>query len=399
MKLADPIDKDLEEEMKFLDAHPKPASTTKRPKKRGKDVSNASSSNTMDITNSSITSVATDTVLNEVLDMEDQRVTRSKRMKMGKSAGKSANEEASDVKKPDVKGKDCIITHDRPAKFKTSDFDSPAWIKQRSTLILPKKDRPLPSPQCSYIVEIHDHNYGLWTSMTTDLESVAGNWEAMSSTCQMYSKSMNLTNRIESVFGVRLNWDNRDWLAHSLWPRDGPYDRSDAFEINTEALGDCLLAACSRLVYGTQNHTRELRTRMTVEGIEYKDWYLDSENLRLDLPYLNSDTDIVEKYVLFSGTKKTGEDCYKSEVMRCFSSGAHCALWQIHHLSSVIARPIITVFPEFDDTEEQPLRYYHNRTIMPRPVESRAADPVTIMWTMASPFGGSFTNHFVAAVR
>ena len=57
-----------------------------------------------------------------------------------------------------------------------------------------------------------------------------------------------------------IDWDYQDSLAHSLWPQDGPFDRQDAFEVNTSACGDCLPCAVSRIVYITEHCAHEIRT-------------------------------------------------------------------------------------------------------------------------------------------
>ena len=179
--------------------------------------------------------------------------------------------------------------------------------------------------------------------------------------------------------------------------------RSDSFEIMTRAVGDCLLDAVSRLVYANQNHARELRTRMTLEAVVNSNWYLMDENLGINLPRLDTAHSLVERYSLYAGTQaKDYKTTYEQEVIRCFKSGEYCGLWQIHHVSSVIGCPIICLFPEIEDVEDEaPLRYFHNRTIYPREVARRSAEPITIMWSKASPVqeGVTLVNHIVPVIR
>ena len=100
--------------------------------------------------------------------------------------------------------------------------------------------------------------------------------------------------KITTLFNVRLDWDSFDTLAHSLWLRDAPYDRENSFQINTEAVGNCLLSSASRLVSGTQNNSRELRTHITVEGLYYKNWYMQNDNLAIGLPALETNYTLPE---------------------------------------------------------------------------------------------------------
>ena len=297
---------------------------------------------------------------------------------------------------------DVQIVSQRKAHLKQVEFENPAQFT--NALLLPKKSRP--PAEFLHLTPPMDHNYSVWQSVTSDLKqctrskSTALTFADMKTVCSTYCDNVGL-DRIVSLYNVRLDWDNQDVIAHSLWPRDGPFDRSEAFEITTEAVGDCLSAAISRLVYGNQYHTREIRTRMTVEGVLFHDWYLDNENLGLDLPILHTEKSLKEKYKLYSGTHQNDTSmCYMAEVVRCFQSNAECALWQLHHMSTVIGRPIISIFPEFDDVEDEaPLRFYHNRTILPRLEEDRENEAVIIMWTKASPLSGDLVNHFVPVVR
>ncbi len=140
---------------------------------------------------------------------------------------------------------------------------------------------------------------------------------------------------------------------------------------------------------------------MTVEAIRHKSWYIEHDNLALSLPPLETGETFPERYALFAQSSASSVfEVYDQETFRCFTTNSYCGLWQMHHLASVIARPIISVFPEFDDEEDiAPLRYYHNRIIVPRCTEHRRNQPVVIMWTKASNFSTDVANHFVAVVK
>lgn len=390
MPFVEQIDRELTEELKKVTSpcktRPHTASKRKAESVSQHDVSNSnvSQSTISDILDSS---TGTDKILGGVIEMETEGYRTRSRSKLTPREDSSSN--------------DLIFVSKQIPSFKQDEFVCKDWLKEREVIILPKSQRPTAAQGCVHIVSA-DHHYAQWPSVTLDLSNCSDINE-MKTVIDMYQKNTTLDTNITTIFNVRLDWDNRDSLAHSLWPRDGPFDRSDAFEINTEAIGDCLPCAVSRLVFGTQNHARELRTRMTVEAILHKEWYLDHFNLALDLPQLETSYTLVEKYALFCGTTALVPDplqCYDAEVTRCMTTNSYCGLWQIHQLSSVIGRPIITVFPEFDDMEDTaPLRYYHNRSIMPRVEEARVKDPVIIMWTKASAFSQNLANHFVAVVK
>ena len=103
------------------------------------------------------------------------------------------------------------------------------------------------------------------------------------------------------------------------------------------------------------------------EVIMNKAWYLNTKNLAINLPNLETGILPPEKYALFSGSSGgTPRDCYNKETIRCFKTNAYCRLWQIHHLAFVMGRSIVSIFPEFEDVEDDaPLWYYHKRVIYP----------------------------------
>ena len=103
----------------------------------------------------------------------------------------------------------------------------------------------------------------------------------MLSVINCYSANSKIGVEVSSVHNYRIDWDHLDTLAHSLWPRDGLYYRSDSFQKNTSAAGDCLPCSISRLVAGTEFHAQELRTCMTIEAVKNRTWYLDHNNLIL----------------------------------------------------------------------------------------------------------------------
>ena len=194
-----------------------------------------------------------------------------------------------------------------------------------------------------------------------------------------------------------IDWDYQDSLAHSLWPQDGPFDRQDAFEVNTSAYGDCLLCAISRIVYGTEHCACEIRTQMTVKAILHRDWYLEHNNLSVNLAALNTKYKLPEQYALFSGSAAVDfQKAYDLETIWCFTSYEYCGLWQMHQCASVIGRPIVSVFPEFEDIEDEaPLHYFHNRILYPQDEADQSNVPAIVMWTKASPLSTQIASHFI----
>lgn len=291
-----------------------------------------------------------------------------------------------------------IITRSKKAKMKQHDFTTANWLKERNILILPEKERP--TPDVINVMTPVMHDYQNWKDIEADLTCCMKDYEKLRTCAESQLAVLEGNDQVGTLFNYRLTWDKQDTLAHSLFPRDGPYDRSQAFEITTRSVGDCLLDAMSRLTFGNQNHARELRTRMTLEGLAHEQWYLEHDNLGINLPLLTTDHSLPERYALHSGTRSDDfTNAYRQEIKRCFKNGEYCGLWQIHQLATVVGRPITSVFPEFDDMEDDaPLRYYYNRIIYPRREQDRSKETAVIMWTKASPFAEDLANHIVPVV-
>lgn len=382
------------------------------PKKKPK--ASADTDKTDVVENSSRNTSLEDDTLEEVAAKPITRSTRASSRKAGKTSEEICKEDSKSDDKPATKVKrkrgrppksntsedSIIITSERKAKLKQHDFTTASWLKERNILILPEEQRPKPDLEDTLSPILH--NYTHWNQIESDLRSCLNNYERMATCAQCHVTGMDGSDdKVETFFGKRLTWDKQDTLAHSLFPRDGPYDRSLAFEITTGAVGDCFLDAISRLTFGNQNHSRELRTRMTLEGLAFEEWYLSHENLAIKLPLLTTTHSLPQRYALYSGTSSSDYNhVYREEIKRCFKDGQYCALWQIHQMATVIGRPITSIFPEFDDVEDEaPLRYYHNRIIYPRREEDRCNETAVIMWTKSSPFSDELANHIVPVVK
>ena len=140
------------------------------------------------------------------------------------------------------------------------------WLKDRSTIIVNKPQRPLVTLP-TIIADSEFTQLQFWTMYLSDLSTCGEDIGKMSHIINCYLDNSEISIHISSVHNYHLDWDHLDMLAHSLWPRDGTYDRSESFQINTSAAGDCLPSSISILVAGTEFHTRELRTCMTIEAI------------------------------------------------------------------------------------------------------------------------------------
>ena len=223
-------------------------------------------------------------------------------------------------------------------------FQLKVWLKERDILVVPPISRV--KPDITEIQTVDRHDYNLWQNLEKDISVCRGNYSRVSNVFDEHSRIIPKSKLVVcSIYNKCIDYENHDNLAHSLIPRDGNIDHSDSFEIMTRAVGDCLLDAISCLVYANQNHSRELRTRLTFKAILNAEWYLMDGNLGINMPQLDTAHSLVERYSLYSGTQaKDYKTTYEQEVMCCFKSGEYCGLWQIHQVSSIIGCPIICLF-------------------------------------------------------
>ena len=164
-------------------------------------------------------------------------------------------------------------------------FDSSNWFAEHDVFIVKKSERP--GKSSTFVINPPFPHFSYWERFKWDLELCEKDIDRMKQCVEAYLQLVPENGyKITTLFNIRLDWDSLDTLAHSLWPMDGPYDRENSFQINTEDVGNCLLSSASRLVSGTQNHSRELRTHITVEGLNYKNWYMQNDNLTIELPAL-----------------------------------------------------------------------------------------------------------------
>ena len=197
------------------------------------------------------------------------------------------------------------------------------WLKEKDVLVVPPISHV--KPDITEIWTVDRHDYNLWQNLEKDISVCRGKFSRVSNIChEHYTKIQKSRFVVSSIYNKCLDADNHDTLVHSLIPRDGNIDRSDSFEIMTRADSDCFLDAISQLVYAYQNHTHELRTRITLEAVLNAEWYLMDGNLGINIPQLDTAHSLVERYSLYAGTQaKDYKTTYEQEVIHCFKSGGN----------------------------------------------------------------------------
>ena len=186
-----------------------------------------------------------------------------------------------------------IVSTKKSSFVQRNGFASSNWVAEHDVFIVKKSERPQKSS--TFVINPPFSHFSYWERFKQDLELCEKDIDRMKQCEEAYLQLVPENGyKITTLFNVRLDWDSLDTLAHSLWPRDAPYNRENSFQINTEAVGNCLLSSASRIISGTQNNLRELRTHITVEGLYYKNWYMQNDNLAIGLPALETNYTLPE---------------------------------------------------------------------------------------------------------
>ena len=135
-------------------------------------------------------------------------------------------------------------------------------------------------------------------------------------------------------------------------------------------------------VSGDESLATELRVRTMIELAAWVDVYLQQYH-----------DDKFEEYCGVS---------YDEAVKDCSTDGGYASVWTICALASVIARPIVSVYPLINGVDDV-LPIVLNKTMRPRRPVTELHDNVYIMWTRAeepTDRGVMWTsNHFVPLAR
>ena len=177
---------------------------------------------------------------------------------------------------------------------------------------------------------------------------------------------------------------NVDTSAENLMPSD--FIRRSAFvPVAVEGDGNCLARVGSVFAYKNQLHHCEIRARIVMELVLHKSLYLNPSHLRKGTSCNDKQSSKLPfSYAMYSdlytpGTKLTLEiieTIYQQEVMNVTKPKVYLGIWQIFALSSVLGRPLLSVYPERGNPN---VRSDLNRTIIPR--EEKYSEPAAIMWT------------------
>lgn len=194
--------------------------------------------------------------------------------------------------------------------------------------------------------------------------------------------------------GLHVNED-----ALQIWPTDIPQD-CILYPVKVGADGNCLPYTRSILAFGNQDRAAEIRVKIIVEAVLYIDLYLSQVYLRMGIETANKD--LAKIYAFYSDeyeanitrTQDQITEIYKKEVLKITKDKSSMGIWQIFALSSVLKRPIFSVYPNLGNPS---VRKDLHRVILPR--QTRSPSMTYVMWTTTRTDmveNHWIPNHFVA---
>ena len=225
--------------------------------------------------------------------------------------------------------------------------------------------------------------------------------------CQNFTELENMVNKtslpgnVSVAFNFQISRDIKDNLATDLYPEDGPLPKKHCLPIWTKGDGSCFFNSISRLCFGNDSHSIELRVRTIFEAVKNKTSYLNHEYLcrGFSNPYHSGIhlADIYRQYGADSLQSLCRDKHYEQEVMDLRKDNTYCGIWQVHQMANVIHSGIHLVFPM---QGLNTVRKDMNRMIFPSDVQGQHGQYlpyIIIMWTKSS--ANSSINHFVPVVR
>ena len=149
--------------------------------------------------------------------------------------------------------------------------------------------------------------------------------------------------------------------------------------------GNCLPRCGSMIAYGTEEYHGDMRARIAIELITFRDVYLDSEYLSRGWPKSRTPLPSATSLAMYSDfympveralTAEDVGDIYDREINELLHYKSFMGMWQLFALSSVLGCPLVSVYPPRGDRAAVKDM---NRLILPR--IRRDQEPRFIMWS------------------
>lgn len=172
-----------------------------------------------------------------------------------------------------------------------------------------------------------------------------------------------------------------DKASMSLVPNDDGLE--NLFPCLIYGDGNCLPRCGSLFAYGTENKHLDIRARIVLHLVKYKEIYLNADFIRNDRQKSTNDARTFAMFSeFFSGENLTDlavQRIFEKEVFSIRKSGTYMGAWQMAALANVLNRPVRSVYPLYGG---QTVRKELNRTFFPFTSEKQQDQgTVYILWT------------------
>ncbi|KAK6174428.1 hypothetical protein SNE40_017706 [Patella caerulea] len=209
------------------------------------------------------------------------------------------------------------------------------------------------------------------------------NYEELCSLCTSYLKEIQAypIDPVANLDILEMKDGVIDKLALELIPDDFSENRFPVLIIGD---GNCLPRCSSKFIFGNEENHVEMRSRIVIEMVLNKETLTDSVLLCRGLSVKE---DLVKSYVMYSDEYKFGrriskqviEETFIKETMSVRKAGSFMGIWQLHALSNILKRSVISVYPKYGGFT---VRKHLNRKILPTiEVSSSSKEPCYIFWT------------------
>ena len=178
------------------------------------------------------------------------------------------------------------------------------------------------------------------------------------------------------------------------------------FPIRITGNGNCFPNTLSHIVFGNENHSEEMRVRLTIDAVVNKEHYLDSVTLRNGFVNGVPPDNFVQKYLMYSLPpsyvlpKETPEEdwlrieLYEQLTLELSRNGCWSNIWQYHQAANVLQCKVKGIFPDWREAEKQ---LFH-REFLPLGRDVHGAQTVHVMFCRSSEMA-TRANHFVPVVE
>ena len=190
--------------------------------------------------------------------------------------------------------------------------------------------------------------------------------------------------------------------AMDLYPAD-TVQNEVLYPVNVVGDGNCLPYTGSIHGFGSDKRGIEMRVRIIVEAVMHKDQYLSQSYLERGHTGIGS-KDLTKAFALYSDEytppnelkENDIENIFKKEIIKIRRNKTFMGIWQIFALSSVLSRPIFSIYPKLGNKN---VRSDLHRVIEPQEKKSSATSYV--MWSSTRKdltTANWIPNHFVAVL-